>query len=136
MTFKQRPQVNTGHNVWVPLVVVVHRFDYTSQNKFQFDYNYKFDPIRVNGPVAALVAETDLTLLMFGGGVVVVVFVVILVAIFVCRRHGNNSPGGSQLLKYSLHPTQCRKSNNTNGMASNGTRHSVLKNSDRCSRMS
>jgi hypothetical protein len=38
---------------------------------------------RVNGPVAALVAETDLTLLMFGGGVVVVVFVVILGAILV-----------------------------------------------------
>jgi hypothetical protein len=33
--------------------------------------------------VAALVAETDLTLLMFGGGVVVVVFVVILGAILV-----------------------------------------------------
>jgi hypothetical protein len=81
--------------------------------------------------VAALVAETDLTLLMFGGGLVVIVFVGILGAIFVCRRHnfnhsnggGNGTNGGSQLLKYSLHPA--KTNNNGNGV------HSVHKSRDR-----
>ena len=70
--------------------------------------------------MAALVAETDLTLLMFGGGVVVVVFVVILGAILICRRRG---PGNGQLLKYSLHPLPA--SGKTNGMTNNGV-HAVL----------
>ena len=43
--------------------------------------------ITVNGPVAALVAETDYTYLMFGGGSVVVVLVLIVVSIVACRRH-------------------------------------------------
>jgi hypothetical protein len=81
---------------------------------------------RVNGPVAALVVETDLTLLVFAGAGVVVVFVVILGAIFACRR-GGSAPGHG-MLKYSLHPPQAI-SGKTNGTASNGF-GSVLKRRD------
>jgi hypothetical protein len=31
MTSEQRPPVNNGHNIWVPRLVVVHKFDYISQ---------------------------------------------------------------------------------------------------------
>jgi len=42
--------------------------------------------VKINGPVAALVAETDFSFLMFGGGLVIFVFIVITTTIVICRR--------------------------------------------------
>ena len=39
----------------------------------------------MNGPVAALVAETDYTYLAFGAGAVIVVFAATLVGVVICR---------------------------------------------------
>ena len=47
------------------------------------DYNCII--LKVNGPVAALVAETDYTYLAFGAGAVVVVFAATLVGVVICR---------------------------------------------------
>ena len=41
--------------------------------------------LTVNGPVAALVAETDYTFLMFGGGAVIVVMAITIVSMVACR---------------------------------------------------
>lgn len=41
--------------------------------------------LTVNGPVAALVAETDYTYLMFGGGAVIVVMAITIVSLVACR---------------------------------------------------
>ena len=106
---------------------------YKRQKKFSlYKTRQLFGPFcRVNGPVAALVAETDLTLLMFGGGMVLVVFVVILGAIFVCRRSSSAGSSNSQLLKYSLHPLPLNgKDTTNNGMSNNGV-HSVHRCRDR-----
>ena len=42
--------------------------------------------VRVNGPVAALVAETDYTYLMFGGGSIVGVIVLVMAGVVICRK--------------------------------------------------
>ena len=40
---------------------------------------------QINGPAAALVAETDFSFLLFGGGAVLGLFVVIVLATVLCR---------------------------------------------------
>jgi len=74
---------------------------------------------RVNGPVAALVAETDLTLLIFGGGGIVLSFVFVLGGVFICRRYHGSMGGG--VVKYNLQSTTldsnpvCKPSGNGTG---------------------
>ena len=46
---------------------------------------------QINGPVAALVAETDFSFLMFGGGLVIFVFIVITTTIVICRHNNKLS---------------------------------------------
>ena len=40
---------------------------------------------QINGPAAALVAETDFSFLLFGGAIVLLLFVVIVVSTILCR---------------------------------------------------
>jgi len=42
--------------------------------------------VKINGPAAALVAETDFSFLLFGGAIVLVLFVVIVVSTILCSR--------------------------------------------------
>ena len=43
-------------------------------------------PPQINGPVAAIVAETDLSMMMIGGCFVVFLVVMIVISIVICRR--------------------------------------------------
>lgn len=63
--------------------------------------------VRVNGPVAALVAETDYTYLMFGGGSVVGLILLVVTGVVICRkrqakfggrvvRNNQNGKGGAR----------------------------------------
>ena len=61
--------------------------------------------LTVNGPVAALVAETDYTFFMFGGGAVIVVMAITIVSMVACRwvRFQTKHPTQSDAIFYRRH---------------------------------
>ena len=61
--------------------------------------------LTVNGPVAALVAETDYTFLMFGGGAVIVVMAITIVSMVACRwvRFQTKHPTQSDAIFFRRH---------------------------------
>ena len=48
--------------------------------------------IKINGPAATLVAETDLSMMMIGGCLVVFLVVMIVISIIICRRINKLDP--------------------------------------------